>query len=318
MNFWKDLPKPFFVQAPMDDVTDTVFRQIIAMCGAPDVFFTEFTNTDGMCSKGRKHVEHRLFYTETERPLVAQIWGNKPENYTKTVAILKEKKFDGVDINMGCPVKDVVKRGECSALINNHELVGKLIQATIDAAGNDMPVSVKSRIGVKKIQTEEWYSFLLSFPLAAIIVHGRTTDEQSKVPAHWDEIGKVVELRDKLNPDVLIIGNGDVKSREDGLEKVKTYGLDGIMIGRGIFDNLWIFNKDRKVEDITAKEKLDMMQKHIELFTATWGPKKNYEILKKFFKIYVSGLPNATEIRTHLMQIHSPQETMDYIKTMVY
>lgn len=317
MNFWKDLPKPFFVQAPMDDVTDTVFRQIIALCGKPDVFFTEFTNTDGMCSKGRKHVEHRLYYTEKERPLVAQIWGNKPENYTKTVAILKEMKFDGIDINMGCPVKDVVRRGECSALIGNHELAGKLIQATIDAAG-DTPVSVKTRIGIKNIQTEEWFSFLLQFKLATITVHGRTVAEQSKVPAHWDEIGKVAELRNKLNPDVLIVGNGDVKSREEGLEKAAVYGLDGIMIGRGIFDNLWIFNKDTKVEDISPKDKLDMMQKHIELFTTTWGQKKNYEILKKFFKIYVSGLPNATEIRTQLMQIHNPQETMDYIKTMVY
>lgn len=312
MNFWKDLPKPFFVQAPMDDVTDTVFRRIIAKAGAPDVYFTEFTNTDGMTSKGRKHVEHRLLYTEGERPLVAQIWGNKPENYTKTVEILKEMKFDGIDINMGCPVKDVVKRGECSALILNPELAGKLIQATIDSA-SDIPVSVKTRIGFSKIQTEEWFSFLLQFPLAAITVHGRTTAEQSKVPAHWDEIGKVVELRNKLNPECLIIGNGDIKSRAQGLEMVQQYGMDGIMIGRGIFDNLWVFNKNIDSSTLSTKDKLALMREHIELFEKTWGRKKNYEVLKRFYKIYVSGLPNAADIRADLMKLRSVDETLQYL-----
>lgn len=316
MNFWNYLPKPFFIQAPMDDVTDTVFRQIIARCGKPDVFFTEFTNTDGMVSRGRKHIEHRLLFTKQERPIVAQIWGNKPINYTKTIAILKEMQFDGIDINMGCPVKDVVARGECSGLIANQKLAGEIIQATLDAVG-DLPVSIKTRIGLGTIKTEEWFSFLLKFPLAAITIHGRTAAEQSKVPAHWDEIGKIVEIRNRMKSKTLIIGNGDIKSREEGLEKVKEYGVDGIMIGRGIFENLWVFNKDITVQSLSSKDKLKMMREHIELFEKQWGKKKNFEVLKKFFKIYVSGLPNATEVRTQLMLLKTVPDTLNFLQKLM-
>ncbi len=309
---WQKLPKPFFVLAPMENVTDTVFRQIIIRCGRPDIFFTEFTNVDGMVSKGRDRVIHRLQFSEIERPIIAQIWGNNPDHYYEAVKLIKQMGFDGVDINMGCPANKVVAKGFCAGLIRNPDLAREIIVATKEAAG-DLPVSVKTRIGYEKIQTEEWASFLLQFNLAALTIHGRTAAEMSKVPAHWEEIGKVVALRDKLKVNSVIIGNGDIKSREDGLTKFAAHHVDGLMVGRGIFDNLWLFNKDQSSELISHKDKLQLMIEHIKLFTKTWGKGKNYEILKKFYKVYVSGVPDAAQLRAELMSYKTTDETIDFL-----
>jgi len=241
-NFLKDLRKPILIQAPMEDVTDTVFRQIIAKCGKPDIFFTEFTNVDGMCSKGRDNVGKRLIFTENERPIVAQVWGKNPENFLKTAKLIKDMGFDGIDINMGCPKKSVIKKGLGGELINNQSLAKEIFLATKEGVGG-LPISIKTRIGVKKIQTEEWTKFLLGLNLDCLIIHGRTVAEMSESPVHWDEIEKVVKLKNSMKLKTLIIGNGDVKSYKEATEKSKQYGLDGIMIGRGIFNNLWIFNK---------------------------------------------------------------------------
>lgn len=308
-TIWQKLPKPFFVLAPMENVTDMVFRQIVASCGKPDVFFTEFTNVDGLVSKGRERVIHRLQFTEGERPLIAQIWGNNPEHYYEAVKLIKDMKFDGIDINMGCPANKVVSKGFCAGLIRNPSLAKEIILATKEAAG-DMPVSVKTRIGYDKIQTEEWAGFLLEMQPAALTIHGRTAAEMSKVPAHWDEIGKVVNLRNQMKSKTLIIGNGDIQSYKQGIERANTYNVDGVMIGRGIFDNLWIFNKEVSLESITHKEKIQLLIDHIQLYESTWGKTKNYEVLKKFYKIYVSGIPDAAEFRAQLMSYKTPKETL--------
>ena len=223
-SFWINLKKPVLIQAPMEDVTDTVFRQIITKCGKPDVFFTEFTNVEGMCSPGRKQVGKRLKFTNIEHPIVAQIWGNNPKNYFETAKLIKKMGFDGIDINMGCPEKSVIKKGSCAALINNHSLAKEIILATRKGAGG-LPISVKTRIGIKNIQTAEWASFLLKLKLDALIIHGRTVAEMSDFPAHWDEIGKVVKLRNELKIKTLIVGNGDVKDLDDAIAKYEKYKL---------------------------------------------------------------------------------------------
>ena len=218
----------------MEDVTDTVFRRIVAFCGRPDVFFTEFTSTDGLVSPGRLRVIERLEYTDEELPLVAQIWGNNPENYYKACQEIADRNFQGIDINMGCPVKKVAGKGCCSGLIDNPQLAGELIQAAKEGS-KGLPVSVKTRLGYRKVQTEEWFSFLLEQDVPVITVHGRVAKHMSKYPADWDEIEKVVELRNQINPKTLIIGNGDVKSQAEITEKADSHGVDGVMIGRGIF-----------------------------------------------------------------------------------
>lgn len=217
-NFWQkqinlDSEEPFFILAPMEDVTDIVFRGIIRKYNSaeyvksrlgivlyqkinPEILFTEFTNCDGMCSVGQSRVIHRLKYDPNERPIIAQIWGKTPQNYYETAKLCLELGFDGIDINMGCPEKNVIKQGCCSALINNKELAKEIIDSVKKGTEGKIPVSVKTRIGFKLIQTENWFNFLLDQDLDAITVHGRTV-AQDEVPANWDEIAKVVVLNKK-------------------------------------------------------------------------------------------------------------------------
>ncbi len=314
MQIWQKLEKPLFVLAPMEDVTDTVFRQIILTTGRPSLFFTEFTNVDGLESPGFSQVAKRLAFVQKEKPIIAQIWGMKPENYYKAAKQLAEMEFDGIDINMGCPQADVVRHGACSALIKNRSLATEIIRATQEGAG-DLPVSVKTRIGYSDIQTEEWLGFLLTHNLPALTVHGRTVKEMSKVPAHWDEIGKAVEIRNTMGVDTLIIGNGDVESLTEAKEKVQKYGVDGVMVGRGIFHNPWLFNEKVDPATRTLNERLELLKNHIELYVKTWGDKKQYPPLKKYFKIYLSGFDNAAEIRTKFMETITPQEAIALART---
>lgn len=326
-NFWNELKKPILILAPMEDVTDTVFRQIVAECGRPDVFFTEFTSTDGLCSRGFEKVAERLKFSANEHPIVAQIWGNDPNKYFESAKIIAglalsgaegarpelAEGFDGIDINMGCPDKTIVSHGCCSGLINNPSLAEKLISSAKKGAPG-LPISVKTRLGYKDVNME-WIKFLLGQNLDALTIHGRTVVEMSGVPAHWDEIGKVVELRNSLSIQTLIIGNGDVKSLDDANEKYKKYKVDGIMIGRGIFENLWMFNKNVNPKNISYKEKLKLLIKHIELFDKTWGKNKNFSIMKKFYKIYVSDVEDASDFRAKLMTLNNAKETIEFIKT---
>lgn len=318
MNFWQKLPKPFFILAPMDDVTDTVFRQVVIETARPDVLFSEFTNVDGLNSRGREKLMPRLWFEDQEHPIVAQIWGKIPENFYKAAKDLVEMGFDGIDLNMGCPERGVVSNGACAALIENHNLAKQIIDATIEGA-NGLPVSVKTRIGIGEIKTEEWISFLLGFNLAAIAIHGRTVKEMSKVPAHWDEIAKAVEIRDQLQGQrqdkILIIGNGDIKSYKEGLSKAKEFGVDGVMVGTGIFQNPWIFQKGEVGINKTKAERLKLLLFHARLFDKTWGKNKNFNILKKFFKIYVSGFEGAQDLRVKLMETQNLEQVEQIIKS---
>ncbi len=315
MNFWKDLQKPFSILAPMEDVTDVVFRKLIAECGRPDVFFTEFTSAEGMFSPGRDRVIKRLRFEKDEGPIVAQIWGKRPENYFKAAKDIVGMGFDGVDINMGCPVKKIVKQGVCSALIDNQSLASEVITATLEGANGKIPVSVKTRMGFKNNKTEEWSEFLLNHNIQALTMHGRIAKEMSKKPANWEEIKRVVEIRDSMKKDIVIIGNGDVESFEEIQEKHEMYGVDGVMIGRGVFKDPFIFNPNRSFDDLSVEEKLNLLLKHVELFVDEWGDSKHFLILRRFFKIYANGFDNASEIRDKLMNSEDIREVRDIIKS---
>ncbi|HET9946908.1 MAG TPA: tRNA-dihydrouridine synthase [Patescibacteria group bacterium] len=313
---WQQLPKPFFVLAPMEDVTDTVFRQIINSCGRPDVSFTEFTNVDGFFSVGRHQVAQRLVFTPGEKPLIAQIWGLTPENYFKAAKKLGEMGFDGIDINMGCPQPAVIKKGACSALINNHTLAAEIIQATKEGSGG-LPVSVKTRLGFKTNQREEWIDFLLSQDISALTIHGRTAAQMSAVPANWEEIGNVVEMRNKKEVKTLIIGNGDVMSLSEAKEKVATYGVDGVMIGRGVFHNPWLFNEQVDIETVSLEKRLQLLLSHTKLYVETWKDEKPFQVLKKYFKIYVNGFANASDLRAQLMTTTSLEEVYKIVDPLL-
>jgi len=316
----------------MADVTDMAFRQIIVSCGKPDVFYTEFVSVDGLCyalkNSGSKILEIQaklmphLKFKENERPIVAQFFGSKPENFYKCAQLAVKLGFDGIDINMGCPAGKIVKNDSGAGLILNPELAKEIIRKTKKGSG-DLPVSVKTRIGYNKIITEKWISNLIEAKPSAIIVHGRTMKEMSKVPAHWDEIGKAAVLCQKAG--ISIIGNGDVASHEEGIKKAKQNGLDGIMVGRGIFSNPWFFS----VGDGSAfggngsfkktpNERIELLKNHVDFFIELWGNQKNFNTLKKFFKIYVSGWNGAKELRIGLMQAKNKKDVFEILNKNNY
>ena len=315
-SIWQSLKAPFLVLAPLEGVTDTVFRRIVASCARPDVFFTEFTSSDGFCSVGRDRVAESFRYTKEEQPLIAQIWGSNPDTMYKTAKELSSMGFAGIDINMGCPDRAVVKNGSGAALIKNPDLAKTLIDAVkrgVGSASRRMPVSVKTRIGFNKIVTDEWFPFLLNLGLDAISIHCRTAKELSKGPAHWDQIRKIVDMRNRMGSKTKIIGNGDVKDAKDAMEKHALYGADGIMMGRAVFANMWAFDRKEVPHQPTTMELLDLMERHVRMFTAEWGTKKNYAILKKFFKIYINGFKGASEVRDECMKTNSAEEVLKII-----
>jgi tRNA-dihydrouridine synthase len=319
------LPKPFFVLAPMDDVTDSVFRRVIADTARPDLFFTEFTNVDGLQSPGRPRLLKKLQFTVAETPLVAQIWGKEPENFFKTAQQISDGtlarefglpegvNFAGIDLNMGCPQKSEVRGGTCSALMNNRELAVQIIKATQEGAGGKLPVSVKTRLGFNETDMT-WPELLLKQKLSMLTVHGRTRRQMSKVPADWNAIGEVRKLRDKIAPATLVVGNGDVESRKQGLELAKQHRLDGIMIGRGVFHDPFVFANNSPWADYTKQQRIELFTKHVKLFTETWrNNERPIHTLNKFCKIYISDFDGAKELRESLMRALSYSDLLEIL-----
>lgn len=375
-----NLPKPFFVLAPMDDVTDTVFRQIIAETAPPDLYFTEFVNVDGLQSPGREKLLPKLKFTESERPIIAQIWGKNPENYYKTVKELANgtlaseasresnvrsmdmsavqdaseqqtdsyrsyderaaqlatkhsavsgdgansravgqvgtiHNFTGVDVNMGCPDKTVVKNGCCSALINDRGLAEKIIGAVKEAAGEDFPVSVKTRVGFTTVDLT-WIEFLLKQKLNMLTIHLRTVKEMSKVPAHWELMAEIKAMRDRISPATLLVGNGDVLSRQQGEELAAQHELDGVMIGRGIFHDPYVFAERSPWISIPKEDKIALYKKHVQLFADTWqNNERRVPTLNKFCKVYIQGFDGAKELREKLMNARTTDELLLILNT---
>lgn len=299
-GFWTQLKKPIMVLAPMANVTDCAFRQIIAKYGKPDVMWTEFVSCDGLQSRGRSKLLIDLAYSEAERPMVAQIFGSKPDNFYKTALLCQELGFDGIDINMGCPDRTIEKQGAGACLMKHPKLAQEIIAATIRGAGN-LPVSVKTRIGYGKNQLNEWLPALLEVEPAAITIHCRTRQEMSKVPARWEHVREAVSLRDSLKSSTLILGNGDVVDVPDAIKKAAETGADGVMIGRGIFGNPWLFNRERDYRTIAPLEKMRVMVEHTYLFEKLLGEHKSFAIMKKHYKAYVNGFDGARELRNDLM-----------------
>lgn len=304
-GFWKNISRPAFVLAPMANVTDAAFRQIIARYGKPDVIWTEFVSCEGLCSVGKQSLLPDLRFGEQERPIVAQIFGSNPATFYKTALLLQELGFDGIDINMGCPDKSVSgKQASGAALIKTPRLAQEIIRETKRGAGA-LPVSVKTRIGFNADTLETWLPYVLEAEPAVITLHARTKKELSLVPAHWNRIADAVALRDRYDSSpekTLIFGNGDVRDLKDAREKIAQTGCDGIMIGRGIFGNPWLFNRERDYQTVTVAEKFQVLIEHTELFQELLGEHKNFALMKKHYKAYVSGFDGAKELRVELME----------------
>ncbi|MBI2448117.1 tRNA-dihydrouridine synthase family protein [Candidatus Microgenomates bacterium] len=307
-SFWHKLPKPFFVLAPMADVTDPVFRQMVVRFGKPDVLYTEFVSANGLCSVGRKKLLKNLRFTEQERPIIAQLFTANPEKMEEAARLVAKLGFDGLDINMGCPDKTIEKQGAGAALMKNPQLAREIIRAAKAGAPN-LPLSIKTRLGFNTDILEEWLPELLAEKPEAIIIHARTRKEMSKVPARWERIKDAVEIA--KGSGVLIIGNGDVGSIEEGKALAEKTGCDGVMIGRGIFKNPWIF-ENKKVKNQKIK-KLKLAIEHAKLFEKFWGKGVKFAKMKKFFKIYCADFPGASDLRKKLMEAKDYKETEEII-----
>ncbi|MEX2014633.1 MAG: tRNA-dihydrouridine synthase [Candidatus Saccharimonadales bacterium] len=314
-SFLDELPKPFFALAPLDDVSDTVFRRVVSECSKPDLLFTEFTNVDALQSAGRKATLRRLDFDKSEQPVIAQLWGKTSENFRQTAQECSDLGFAGVDLNMGCPIKHVVKNGCCSALINNREKAKIIIDSTKAGLDENMTFSVKTRIGFKDIDLS-WIEFLLSQGVDMLIIHLRTVKEMSKVPAHWDIMPEIRQLRNKIAPNTLLVGNGDVFNREQGVKLMKETGIDGIMIGRGVFQDPFVFSENSPWSNYPKTKKINLYKKHVKLFKDTYpGSSRPVVILNKFCKIYISGFDGAKELREELMNCSNAEELMSKLDT---
>lgn len=311
-NFWQQLKRPFFILAPMEDVTHVVFRHVISEAARPDVFFTEFTNSESYCHpEGRNSVRGRLTYTEDEQPIVAHIWGDKPEYFREMSIGMAKEGFKGIDINMGCPAPNVAPKGKGCGLIRRPDVAAEIIQA---AKAGGLPVSVKTRLGYTEVEEwRDWLTHILKQDIANLSIHLRTKKEMSNVDAHWELIPEIKQLRDEIAPDTLLTINGDIPDRQTGLELVEKYGVDGVMIGRGVFKNPFAFEVEKK--EHSSKELLDLLRFHLDLhdkYSKELEPRP-FKPLRRFFKIYVKGFRGASELRNQLMSTESTDEVRDML-----
>lgn len=306
-TFWHKLPRPFFILAPMEAVTDVVFRQVVDKAASPDLYFTEFTNATGWAHAGDRAIGGRLIKTDSETKLVAQLWGAVPDDMAKLATYCRELGYIGVDINMGCPDSSAVKAGGGAGMIRTPELAADMIAA---AKTSGLPISVKTRLGYSSTdEWRDWLTLLLQQDIENLTIHLRTKKEMSKVPAHFELIPEIIKLRDEIAPNTLLTINGDIETKEHGLKLVaKNPGIDGVMIGRGIFHNPFAFEDEPK--EHSREELLGLLKLQLSLHDAwntTEHPRK-YDPLKRFFKIYIRDFEGAAELRDKLMHTKSTDE----------
>lgn len=317
-NFWDSVAKPCVVLAPMADVTDAAYRSLIGQMGKPDVTWTEFVSADGLwhlTEVQKRPVQENpllrdLQFSEGERPIVAQLFGSRVEQMQYAAALCAKLGFDGIDLNMGCPDKAIEKQGCGAGMIKQPDVARAIYEAACTAG---LPVSIKTRIGYNHEEIDSWIRFVLSLQPAALTVHLRTRKEMSKVPAHWELMSRIVMLRNEVAPQTVLLGNGDVKSRPEALQKVAETGCDGVMIGRGIFGNPWVFT-GRDPDAIPAAERLSALASLARTF-ATLTPPKSVHILKKHVKAFVVGFDGAAELRAALVEATSTDEFITLLES---
>ncbi len=321
-NIWEKMKekKPFFCLAPMVDVTDTAFRQIIAkhsrhgkIGGGPDLFWTEFISADGLASiEGSKKLLPLLQFLKKEKPILAQIFGSQPKNIKIACELIAKLGFDGIDINMGCPDRSVMKQGSGAAMMKNPKLAREIIRAAKEGAPH-LPISIKTRIGFNEIEYKTWLPELLKENISALSIHLRTKKEMSNVPAHWELASDIVKTVRDINTEIPLIANGDIMSLEDGKNKAVESGFDGIMIGRGIFGNPWLYDTKRKTAP-TREEKIEALIEHVKLFEKYMKGIRHFAVMKKHFKAYISGFDEAKELRIKLMETNTAKEAIKILR----
>ena len=341
-TFWATLPRPLIGLAPMDGVSDHPFRHIQKKYGRPMLVYTEFTAVERLEAGSRGLLEEYL-YDESQRPIIAQIYGRTPELFRRAAVMLCELGFDGIDINMGCPAPSVVHRGAGAGLIKTPALAQALVQATkqgvqdwcngasvaddpgahpllaaevtarharLPAAHQQrraIPVSVKTRIGYDAPQIDAWVPQILASEPAALAIHGRTLHQGYRGHADWDEIAAAAELA--RGSGALILGNGDVKSLEDAQARAAQYGVDGVLIGRASCGDPFVFQPEGDAAGWAADRYrlLRIALEHARLFDAAIGHGSPYRFLamRKHLGWYARGVHGANGLRRELVQTSS-------------
>lgn len=312
MNIYRTFERPILSLAPMEEVTDTVFRQIVASIQRPDLFYTEFVNVEGVNSQGRDKVQQRLQYDKSEKPIIAQLWGIEPNNYYYVSKFVKDLGFDGVDINMGCSVKKVVSKYNGSGMMIADRGYVKDVIDSVKEGAEGLPISIKTRLGWDSYDLD-WIKFLLEQNLDALTIHGRTATGFRSKKVLWSRITPCVDLRNELGKKTLIFGNGEIQSLKQAKLYAEKFKVDGVMIGRAAITNPWIFSGN---EGIPLKESFEMFKKHILLFKDTWGETKDFNVLKKFVKSYIYGFVGSQEIREDLMNTGSIEELLSKVEAL--
>lgn len=315
-NFWRQLDKPLLIQAPMADLTCPVYRQLIAKYGKPDIMFTEFVACDGLCSVGRENLLPIFRYAENQQPIVAQLFGSRPDNFYTCAQLAVKLGFAGIDINMGCPDKTILKQGAGSDLITNPELALKIINKTKEGAGS-IPVSVKTRLGYNQDSVKDWIAILLKAEPVAITIHGRTKKQMYAGEADWQAIKLAVELRNKLGSKTLIIGNGDITSLEIAQQRIDENGVDGVMVGRSLLGNPWFFNKEIQKQNLSLREVCQVLLEHARLYESMNGVDNKFFTLRKHFGFYLKGFTDVKPLRMALMVASNADEVEIIIKSQL-
>lgn len=312
-SFWTKLVKPFVGLAPMDGVTDYPCRAIQKKYGQPDLVYTEFVSAEGL-ARGAKALAKTLKFDEAQRPIVAQLFGITPDDFYTSAQMIVKLGFDGVDINMGCPAKNVADHGAGAALIKNRELAQEIIAAVKKGVNGKIPVSVKTRLGYFDQEIKTWIPFLLEQKIDALAVHGRTLKQYYGGEADWQAIGEVVKMAEGSG--TLIIGNGDVKSRSEAEKRAELAGVDGVLIGRAALGNPWVFQPNYQADQIDPLERARVALAHARLYEQAFSndPKYHFLPMRKHLAWYIKGVAKASEIRSKLVETNSAAEVIEIFR----
>jgi len=307
--FWQKLKKPIIGLSPMDGVTDEPMRQIQVSVAKPDVLYTEFVSVEGFVRK-REVFEKTLFFKENERPIVAQIFGYTPEAFYESILQIRKLEFDGIDLNMGCPAKNVLGKGGGGGLIGNFSLVEKIINKSSEAikkSGKDIALSIKTRISKKEIITKEWFTFLSQFPIEEVTIHGRLLSQGHRGEVFWEEIQKAAEILHSKN--IICLGNGGIKNLTEAKEKSEKFNLDGVLIGQAALGNPWLFKDNYHP---AKKEILKTIVNHAKK-AEEFYPKNRFVTVLKHFGWYSKGFENCVKLKVELLQTRNLSEVKKVI-----
>lgn len=304
---WAQLNYPVILCPPMDGITDSAFRELIADMGGSSALYCEFINVKGLIFQNPKTL-FELKYTEKQRPIIAQLFGNNPEDFYEASKMVVKMGFDSIDVNMGCPAHKVASKGGGCALMGNTENAAEIVRQTIKGAneaakelnlGHEIEVTCKMRLGISDTDTVMHHGLsMIEAGAKCIAIHGRTLKQMYTGEAKWEPIKDFIKIKnERYGNSIKVFGSGDVKSLWEAFIRILNIGVDGVMIGRGSFGNPWVFEKSR----------VDMMKKYILEIESFYNKKSGNITIDEIEKY-----PNYLEIKNNLEnKEHTFEETSE-------